>query len=59
MSAIIASDGKIASLRVLTGHPLLVASAVDAVKRWVYSPTLLNGAPVEVITEITVTFTLN
>jgi periplasmic protein TonB len=59
MSAVIATDGKISSLRVLSGHPLLVNAAVDAVKRWVYSPTLLNGVPVEVITDITVTFTLN
>jgi periplasmic protein TonB len=59
MSAIIATDGRISSLRVLSGHPLLVNAAVDAVKRWIYSPTLLNGVPVEVITDITVTFTLN
>jgi protein TonB len=43
----------------MSGHPLLVTAAMDAVKRWAYSPTLLNGVPVEVITEVTVTFTLN
>jgi len=59
LSAIISTDGKIAQLRAMSGHPLLVSAAMDAVKRWVYSPTLLNGAPVEVITEVTVTFTLN
>ena len=43
----------------MDGHPLLVRTAMDAVKRWIYRPTLLNGDPVEVVTEITVTFTLN
>ena len=56
---IISTEGKIAQLRAMSGHPLLIGAAMDAVKRWVYSPTLLNGVPVEVITEITVTFTLN
>jgi protein TonB len=38
--------------------PLLVANAMDAVKQWVYQPTLLNNEPVDVVTEITVNFTL-
>jgi protein TonB len=59
LSAIISTDGRIAQLRAMSGHPLLVTAAMDAVKRWAYSPTLLNGVPVEVITEVTVTFTLN
>jgi protein TonB len=45
-------------LRVLTGPPLLVRAAVEAVSRWRYQPTLLNGEPVEVITEIDVNFAL-
>jgi protein TonB len=59
LSALIGPDGRIAGLRATDGHPLLVGAAMDAVKRWVYHPTLLNGIPVEVVTEVTVTFTLN
>jgi len=56
--AIIAKDGTVASLTVVNGHPLLVVAALEAVKRWVYKPTLLNGEPVEVQTVIDVNFTL-
>jgi periplasmic protein TonB len=45
-------------LRILAGHPLLGKAAIDAVARWRYQPTLLNGDPVEVITEIDVNFAL-
>ena len=45
-------------LRVEGGHPLLVPAAVNAVRQWVYRPTLLNGLPVEVIAPIDVIFTL-
>jgi protein TonB len=41
------------------GHPLLVQAARDAVLQWKYRPTLLNGQPVEVITDIIVNFTLS
>ena len=58
LEAIIAKDGTIQDLKVLSGHPLLVKSALDAVKQWRYQPTLLNGDPVEVVTEIDVNFTL-
>lgn len=56
--AIIGKDGTIQNLQLLSGHPLLVPSATDAVKQWVYQPTLLNGEPVEVVTQIDVNFTL-
>ena len=56
---IIATDGTIKNLQVIDGHPLLVRAAVDAVKQWIYKPTLLSGEPVEVIAPIEVTFTLN
>ena len=58
LAAVIGADGRILNLRAMDGHPLLVGAAIAAVKQWVYRPTLLNGNPVEVITEITVTFTL-
>ena len=44
---------------VISGHPLLVPAALEAVKQWVYQPTLLNGEPVEVVTQIDVNFTLS
>jgi len=56
--AVIGKDGTIEELKVLRGHPLLVKAALDAVRRWRYQPTLLNGEPIEVLTEITVNFRL-
>ncbi|MDZ7638091.1 MAG: energy transducer TonB [Bryobacterales bacterium] len=58
LNAIIGADGSIRELRVQSGHPLLVRAAVEAVSQWRYRPTMLNGDPVEVITQITVTFRL-
>ncbi len=54
----IAKDGTIQRLQVLSGHPLLRQAALDAVSQWVYSPTFLNGKPVEVEAPIDVVFTL-
>jgi TonB family protein len=59
LSAIIGKDGAVQNLEVLSGHPLLVPAALEAVKLWVYQPTLLNGNPVEVVTQIDVNFTLS
>ncbi len=59
LEAIISKQGNIESLRVVSGHPLLVQSALDAVKQWRYHPTILNGEPVEVATTIDVNFTLS
>jgi len=58
LEAIIAKDGSIQNLRVISGHPLLIQTAMDAVRQWRYQPTLLNGEPVEVVTTIDVVFTL-
>ncbi|HUY14725.1 MAG TPA: energy transducer TonB [Terriglobia bacterium] len=58
LEALISKDGTIKDLKVMSGHPLLVKSAIDAVSRWRYQPTLLNGDAVEVATEIDVNFTL-
>ncbi len=55
---IIAKDGTIQQLQVVSGHPLLVKAALDAVRQWIYRPTLLNGQAVEVIAPIDVIFTL-
>jgi periplasmic protein TonB len=58
LKAIISTDGKIKSLIAVSGQPLLVDAAMDAVRHWTYQPTLLNGIPVEVKTEILVRFQL-
>ena len=59
LAAIIGKDGAIQNLHVISGHPLLTQSALDAVKQWRYKPYILNGEPVEVDTQITVNFTLS
>jgi periplasmic protein TonB len=59
LHAIISKTGSVESLEVLSGHPLLVRAAMDAVQQWRYKPTLLNGEPVEVDTTIDVIFSLN
>jgi protein TonB len=56
---VIAKDGTIQQLQVVGGHPLLVKAALDAVRQWIYRPTLLNGQAVEVIAPIDVIFTLS
>ncbi|PYU25787.1 MAG: hypothetical protein DMG30_04295 [Acidobacteria bacterium] len=58
LHAIIGREGAVSELQVLSGHPLLVNSALDAVRQWRYSATLLKGQAVEVETTITVSFVL-
>lgn len=58
LAAIISKAGTIEDLRVLSGHPMLVAAAIRAVSQWRYRPYILNGEPVEVETQIMVNFTL-
>ena len=58
LQATISRDGTIENLQVITGHPMLVKSAIDAVRQWRYRPYLLNNQPVEVETQITVNFNL-
>ena len=59
LRAIISKAGTIENLTVVSGHPLLIRSATDAVRKWRYRPYLLNNEPIEVETEITVNFTLS
>jgi protein TonB len=59
LKGVIGTDGRIRELHLVKGHPLLGSAALDAVRQWVYEPTLLNCEPVEVIAPITVTFRLN
>jgi periplasmic protein TonB len=58
LHAIIAKDGSVSQLEIVSGHPLLVQAALDAVRQWRYQPEVLNGDPVEVDTTITVNFQL-
>jgi len=58
-TAVIGKDGVIQSLDLVEGPALLAPAATDAVKQWIYRPTLLNGNPVEVVTQIDVNFTLS
>jgi protein TonB len=58
LAAIINKAGAIENLRVISGHPMLVKAALDAVSEWRYRPYILNNEPVEVETQITVNFTL-
>jgi len=59
LRAVIGKDGAVRQLDVISGHPLLVPSALDAVRKWKYQPTQLDGETVEVDTTIDVIFTLN
>jgi protein TonB len=59
LAGVIGTNGQIRELRVVSGPALLVQPALDAVRQWIYQPTLLGGQPVEVITSISVIFRLN
>ena len=59
LHAIIATDGRIKSLEVVSGEPLFIQSALRAVHEWRYQPTLLNNEPVEIETYVTVVYTLS
>ena len=58
LECVISKSGDVSSLRAISGHPILVQSALDAVKQWKYSPFLVAGAPVDVESRITVVFHL-
>ena len=58
LQAIIARDGSIKQLVLISGHPLLATAAIEAVEQWRYKPTVLNGVAVEVQTNIEVRFNL-
>lgn len=59
LHAILAKDGTVLELQYISGPPELMSASMDAVRQWVYKPTLLNGQPVEVDTLISVLFTLD
>ena len=57
LAAVIAKDGTVKSLRVVSGHPMLTQAAMEAVRQWRYKPYRLDGEPVEANTQIHVNFT--
>jgi periplasmic protein TonB len=59
LRAVIATDGTIQSLQVVSGDPLFYQSAMDAVRQWRYRPTVLNGEPVEIDTFISVIYNID
>lgn len=59
LKAKITRDGDVVDLSVVSGDPLLVQAAIDAVKQWKYRPYLQDGKPVEIDTEIKVNFQLS
>jgi len=59
IEATIGADGRVINARILRSVPLLDQSALDAVRQWEYTPTMLNGVPVPVIMTVTVQFTLS
>jgi len=56
----ISKEGTVSEVRVISSsHPMLLSGVVDAVRQWIYKPTLLNGVPVEVVTTVTINFSLS
>jgi periplasmic protein TonB len=60
LEAVITKQGTVGTIRALNTltHPELVTAAMEAVKQWLYQPTLLNGEPIEVVTTVAVNFRL-
>jgi protein TonB len=59
LDCLVTPEGKVTEIRVLRGIPLLDAAAIDAVRQWEYTPTLIDGKPVPVIMTVTVNFRLS
>jgi periplasmic protein TonB len=58
LAAIISKAGTIEHLQLISGHPMLVPAAIEAVSQWRYRPYILNGEAIEVETQVTVNFIL-
>ncbi|MGA7293900.1 MAG: energy transducer TonB [Terriglobales bacterium] len=59
IEATVSKQGNVTNLKVISGDPILARAALDAVRQWRYKPYYLDGAPVEIQTEITVNFKSN
>ena len=58
LNVLIGEDGSVKDVVLIEGEPVLADAAIPAVRQWIYNPTLLNGQPVEVVTQVDVNFTL-
>jgi TonB family protein len=58
LEVVVDKEATVQDVKVLSGHPLLVKAAIEAVSRWRYQPTLFQGQPVEVLTEVEQGFSL-
>jgi protein TonB len=58
LQATISREGNVSDIKVLQGDPRLRDAAVDAVKQWKYKPQILNGQPIEVLTTVTINFSI-
>ena len=58
LEVVIGENGRVQDVRVLRSRPLLDQAAVDAVRQWQFTPTLLNGEPVPIVMTVTVSFQL-
>ena len=58
LHVMISKTGDVTTVELVSGDPLLASAAIDAVKQWKYSPTLLGGQPVDIVMSVTVNFTL-
>jgi protein TonB len=58
LDVVVGVEGKVESAEVVSGPPMLRAAAIDAVRRWVYKPTKVNGVASEVETAVVVNFSL-
>jgi protein TonB len=56
LEVVIGKEGDVQGIRVVSGHPMLRQAAIDAISRWKYRPTLLNGEPIEVVDTVTINF---
>ncbi len=56
IDAVVTSQGEVQELKLISGHPVLAAAAMDAVRKWRYSPYMLNGKPIPKQTRITISF---
>ena len=59
IDCVIDEHGNVVRMKVISGKPLLIKAAFDAVKQWKYAPTLLNGTPIPVEMSVVVHFNLN
>ena len=59
IDAVIDEQGNVIEMKIVSGPPLLIQAAMDAVRRWKYEPTFLNDQPIPVALNVTVTFTLS